>query len=887
MPKAVEWLISVYDQLTSLHELLQMSIIEVMSRDISDACLNSSSHAVKYEAATTLTTLTQNPAAVKSAALCFANLIIKSDNNVKLIVLDRLDTLRSKHDHILDGLTIDILQVLSSADMEVRRKAMSIVLSMTSNRNVEQVVRFLNKQLQQMQEREFEKAPEYRQLLIQSIHVLAVKFSAVAAYVVHALMEFLEDSNNPSALDVVAFVREVVEKFPHLRQSICDKLIQTLTDIKFGKTFRGVLWIIGEYVEGLSDIQAVFQDIRKVLGEIPIRASEQRLLNEAGGEEDKKVEGSWRPKVPADGTYATETAYTSANSAKLEGVKTASKPLNLEGGLFTGSSQANAESMLIMTSIICVGQSKFVTVPIDEDSNERILNCSPKRGPGNIRRPRYLLEGHESGILQDARHPGAAEKKEPESTKERVMQVDDLLTFRQFNEQQHLQQQHLQQPHSHYPPYHGLHRLGLEHVEYPPQPSASGTVNYRPPARPSYESSNILTPEFYEPMSQDLPLPTHSSQTHIEQSSASPSSSHGSLSTFSAVPTTDERSKHLLFEDAGPYLRETLHIPSYKPIDLLALPDPPEGERPNQPYPILIKLANYGSPNKQLTLQEIYTALEDRFEWFRARRHEKARKNSIRHNLSLNKVFKHVPRAITEPGTGSYRQLDCEGYKRSRKRRSKSARAALEQGDDDDPSSEDDTEGANLPPAGMPTGSSHTPHHSSPAASDDSYLDPESRQGSHITGSKRSGGGDGEVLDLTLPDDSEHNKGEKTALTPKGESKSKGELTLTAATAQKGKDKANGNRVLRLWFDEELLEEFSRFENEAPESCLGLQEGADEVPDIFEGGIIDWNELEKVDKGITPAGFIEEIDVIGRGSQGTEAVWNIDALLSSEGVASM
>lgn len=28
-----------------------------------------------------------------------------------------------------------------------------------------------------------------------------------------------------------------------------------------------------------------------------------------------------------------------------------------------------------MTSVIRVGQSKFVTVPIDEDSNERILSC--------------------------------------------------------------------------------------------------------------------------------------------------------------------------------------------------------------------------------------------------------------------------------------------------------------------------------------------------------------------------------------------------------------------------------------------------------------------------------------------------------------------------------
>ncbi|KAG2155367.1 uncharacterized protein EDB93DRAFT_1130321 [Suillus bovinus] len=80
--------------------------------------------------------------------------------------------------------------------------------------------------------------------------------------------------------------------------------------------------------------------------------------------------------------------------------------------------------------------------------------------------------------------------------------------------------------------------------------------------------------------------------------------------------------------------------------------------------------------------------------------------------------------------------------------------------------------------------------------------------------------------------------------------------------------------------DEELLEEFDRFENEMLES-RGLQEGTGEVPDILGGDIIDWDELEKVNKGITPAGFVEEIDVVGHGSQGTEAGWNINALLTS------
>jgi len=49
-----------------------------------------------------------------AAATTFINLVSKeSDNNVKLIVLDRLDTLRSKHGHVFDNLIMDVLQVLS------------------------------------------------------------------------------------------------------------------------------------------------------------------------------------------------------------------------------------------------------------------------------------------------------------------------------------------------------------------------------------------------------------------------------------------------------------------------------------------------------------------------------------------------------------------------------------------------------------------------------------------------------------------------------------------------------------------------------------------------------------------------------------------------------
>jgi coatomer subunit beta len=42
MPKAVEWILSVYDQISGLDELLQMSIIEVIRLD----CKNDSAHRV-------------------------------------------------------------------------------------------------------------------------------------------------------------------------------------------------------------------------------------------------------------------------------------------------------------------------------------------------------------------------------------------------------------------------------------------------------------------------------------------------------------------------------------------------------------------------------------------------------------------------------------------------------------------------------------------------------------------------------------------------------------------------------------------------------------------------------------------------------------------------
>uniref|UniRef100_A0A1I7XT69 Coatomer subunit beta n=1 Tax=Heterorhabditis bacteriophora TaxID=37862 RepID=A0A1I7XT69_HETBA len=69
---------------------------------------------LRYEAAGTLVTLSSAPAAIKAAASAYVDLIVKeSDNNVKLIVLDRLMELRqsSSNEKVLQELVMDILRV--------------------------------------------------------------------------------------------------------------------------------------------------------------------------------------------------------------------------------------------------------------------------------------------------------------------------------------------------------------------------------------------------------------------------------------------------------------------------------------------------------------------------------------------------------------------------------------------------------------------------------------------------------------------------------------------------------------------------------------------------------------------------------------------------------
>ncbi|KAF9144364.1 Forkhead box protein J2 [Mortierella sp. GBA39] len=83
---------------------------------------------------------------------------------------------------------------------------------------------------------------------------------------------------------------------------------------------------------------------------------------------------------------------------------------------------------------------------------------------------------------------------------------------------------------------------------------------------------------------------------------------------------------------------------------------PSKFPKPTQSYSFLITTAILESSNSQLTLNEIYEWVMLHYPWYRTAIN--GWKNSIRHNLSLNKAFMRVPRPPSEPGKGSYWKLD-------------------------------------------------------------------------------------------------------------------------------------------------------------------------------------------------------------------------------------
>lgn len=475
--RAVNYLFTHIDRVIDWGEQLQMVVLELIRKvcranksekgkyiKIIISLLNAPSAAVIYECAGTLVSLSSAPTAIRAAATTYCQLLLsQSDNNVKLIVLEQLNELKRSHREIMMEMVMDVLRALSSPNVDIRRKTLDIVLDLITPRNVDEVVMMLKKEVVKTQSGEHEKNGEYRQMLVQAIHSCAIKFPEVASTVVHLLMDFLGDTNVASAMDVVVFVREIIETNPKLRVSIITRLLDTFYQIRAARVCSCALWIIGEYCLSLSEVESGIATIKQCLGELPFyTVTEEGEVQDASKKTQQvssTMVSSRRPAILADGTYATQSAAleTAMSPPTLVHGSLSSignlRSLILAGDFFLGAvvactltklvlrleevqpskvevNRASIQALLIMVSMLQLGESSVLSHPIDYDSRDRIVLCIRLLcNTGDEIRKIWLQSCRQSFVemLADKQHRETEEIKAKAQISN--VQPDDLIDF--------------------------------------------------------------------------------------------------------------------------------------------------------------------------------------------------------------------------------------------------------------------------------------------------------------------------------------------------------------------------------------------------------------------------------------------------------------------------
>jgi len=288
--------------------------------------LQSSSNAVAYEAAWTLISLSTAPTAVRNAAQTFTKLLLhSSDNNIKLIVLDRLIELKTHHNKVVQEIIMDILRALATPNIDICKKTLGLAVDLVNPRNIEEVMATLKKEVMRVQDADLDFKEEYKRILIQTIHKCALKFAEVVDTVVLVLLEFL---SGDGGVEVMKCVKSVMEQYPDLRETILQKLIANFSDITNAEAYRISLWIFGEYAHsGSVDEESAspesaelllesYRTIREHLGNAPYTtagaaaaaAASEAAVKDSGAATTKNV-------VLKDGTYASVTTDNSAAEA--------------------------------------------------------------------------------------------------------------------------------------------------------------------------------------------------------------------------------------------------------------------------------------------------------------------------------------------------------------------------------------------------------------------------------------------------------------------------------------------------------------------------------------------------------------------------------------------
>eukprot|EP01059_Diplonema_ambulator_P019990 TRINITY_DN33674_c0_g1_i1.p1 TRINITY_DN33674_c0_g1~~TRINITY_DN33674_c0_g1_i1.p1 ORF type:complete len:942 (+),score=446.04 TRINITY_DN33674_c0_g1_i1:40-2865(+) len=461
--RAVAYLRSIMDSdLGQSNDVFQLAIVELLKQlmqtnphekseyiTVIFTLLQSKSQAVLFQCAATLLALSSSPTAIKASATTFVNLLnTHCDNNVKLVVLGKLEIIKKSFPETLKELSMDLLRCLVGSEVEIQKRILELTLDLVTAKNVEKVIQFLKKELIESSDSTTPVAKgetDYRQLLIKFIHQSTVKHRQVAPMIVPILMDFIVEEGKP-AVDTILFVREMVHRQPDLREEVITKLAMHFNAITSPKVFRVALWILGSHSKTYEEVRNIMSALRASLDPFPL------WLKEKTEEEEEDVGVSTAgggATVREDGTYVM-AVIPEKDDKKQE--STSFRSLITEGDFFLAAVLASTlvklvstcwslnisskekehvrhDAISIVDEIIQLGIHKQIAA----DSHERLRLCkklmNTPTSPLTLGYTQMMLKGF-GDMLQDDDESKLAETEKEEEKK--FVPIDQPIHFSQL-----------------------------------------------------------------------------------------------------------------------------------------------------------------------------------------------------------------------------------------------------------------------------------------------------------------------------------------------------------------------------------------------------------------------------------------------------------------------
>lgn len=168
------------------------------------AILQSKRPAVRFQCASTLLSLSSSQTAIREALLTFVDILkTHSDNSVRLIVVEKLSSMRACYLPILQSSMLDILSALQSCSMEIRERLVLLARDLITEQNVESFVHAMRKELIRVQNDQSASNASvmagYKLVLVRAISTAVMQHPKVADVILPILLDYICESNSAAA----------------------------------------------------------------------------------------------------------------------------------------------------------------------------------------------------------------------------------------------------------------------------------------------------------------------------------------------------------------------------------------------------------------------------------------------------------------------------------------------------------------------------------------------------------------------------------------------------------------------------------------------------------------------------------------------------------------